>query len=261
MKAAEGCFGLIFFSVGYFVSQPLLALFPAAAFLLYYFARRTAAAARGASGQVRWSLIAGLAWAVYPFYEMAADRQFQDTLNPIRVDLALVLPVLFLLALAAFAGGVAFERSPLRSLEPFEAETFKPIPPGPYALRRNRPFVIGLAAVLVSSSILSYLLWMKQLGLIGTGGLLVLPVLAMFLVRGQSWARWCLVLWLTYRIINHLVWWTVFSHQGMDAGLRMAQLGFLLLEVLVLANLLFSRRLREHLDVHSFPSPVRAAPR
>jgi hypothetical protein len=251
-----GCLGLFLAPLGFFVSHPFLALIPALAFLVYYFVRRPAAAAMEVSGQVRWSLVAGLLWTVYTIYELAMHQWSKTVIAPIRIDLFLVGPLLYVLTAGALWSCIAFETAASRGLDPV-----KPIRPGPYALARNRRFVIGFAIALACYPLLNLLFALSVRGLRDFRGpflsLLVISVLAVFLVRGYRWARWCLLLWLAYSALNHFIGWSslrVTSRQDMEI-FRIWNLASLVLDIVLGVYLLLSKRLREHLDVHSFRSP------
>ena len=257
----DGCLDLFFAPLGLFVSHPFLAFLPALAFLAYYFMRRPAAAALEIPGQVRWSLAAGVLWTVYTLYELAMNQWSKTAIAPIRIDLFLVGPLLYVLTAAALWSCIAFENAASRGPDPV-----KPIRPGPYALARNRRFVIGLAIVLVSFALLSFLVWHGVRGGLdvrGALGLLVFSALAVFLVRGHRWARWCLLLWLVYGTLHHFIGWSslrMTSRQDMEV-FRVSHLASLVVHVVLGAYLLVSRRLREHLDVHSFPESTSISPR
>jgi hypothetical protein len=251
------CLGLFLTPLGLFVSHPFLAFLPALAFLGYYFVRRPAAAALKVPGQVRWSLVAGLLWTVYALYELAMYQWSRTVIAPIRIDLFLVGPLLYVLTAAALWSCIAFESTASRGLDPV-----KPIRPGPYALQRNRRFVIGLATVLVSFALLELLAWYGVRGVRGALGFLVFSALAVLLVRGHRWARWCLLLWFVYGILHHYIGWSslrMTSRQDMEV-FRVSHLASLAVYVALGAYLLVSRRLREHLDVHSFPESTSIAP-
>jgi hypothetical protein len=258
----NGCFYyLLVAPLGFLVTHPVVAFFPATLFLLYYLARRPAAAELNVPGQVRWSLVAGLVWIVYGFYEMAMYQWSKTVMGAIRVDLFLVLPVLFLLTAAAVRSGVAFERGASRGLDPV-----KPIRPGPYALSRNRRFVLGFAIALATVPVLSLLFRLIIGGAPYLGGnvigLLVTLALAFFLVQGHRWAKWCLVLFLVYSVLHHVIGWTslrMTGRQDMEA-FRHWHLVSLIVDAALLAYLLFSKRLRQHIDVHSYPESTRISP-
>src|SRR5687768_18583542 len=96
-----GCMSLFLAPVGFFVRYPLLALIPAACFLLYFAARRRAAGELDLSGRARWSLGAGLAWLAYTIYEIRMQTWSRSIVGaPIRVDLMLTAPVLYLASIA-----------------------------------------------------------------------------------------------------------------------------------------------------------------
>ena len=245
----DGCLSLLFAPLGLFVSHPFLAFIPAALLLVCYFLRRPAAAAMGVPGQMRWSLAAGLLWAGYAIYEQAMYQWSKTVAGaPIRIDLLLVMPVLYALTATALWRCIAFEKAASRGLDPV-----KPIRPGPYTLRRNRRFVIGNAIVLVSYPLLRLLLWLSVQGTSNIGGdlvaLLVIAALSFFLVQGYRWARWCLLLWFIYAALGHFIGWSslrVTTRQDMEIY-RISQLTFLVVDVILGAYLLVSRRLREHL--------------
>ena len=75
----------------FFIQSPWLAFIPAALFF----------AAFGASGR-RLTLVTGVLWLLYAFYELAMKRRILCTGEcNIRVDLLLIYPVLALLSLVA----------------------------------------------------------------------------------------------------------------------------------------------------------------
>ena len=72
-----------------FVAVPPLALLPAAGFLL------PLRGGRVEHGRA-WLGLAGVAWIAYAVYECAVWVWSQDVVAPIRVDLLLIAPVLYL---------------------------------------------------------------------------------------------------------------------------------------------------------------------
>lgn len=256
----NGCLYL-FAPLGLLLSYPPLAFIPAALFLLYYFVRRPAAAERGVPGEVRWSLVAGLAWMVYGFYEMLMYQWSKTVMGAIRVDLFLVLPVLFLLTAVAIVSCVSFKKTATQGLDPV-----KPIRPGPYALSRNRRFVLGFAIALATLPLLSLLFRLTVQGardIVGNViGLLVSLALAFFLMQGHRWAKWCLVLFLVYSVLHHLTGWTslrMTGRQDMEV-FRHWHLVSLIVDAALLAYLLFSKRLRQHIDVLSYADSTSISP-
>ena len=74
-----------------FIQTPWLAFIPAALFFAVY----------GRSGR-RFTLVTGVLWLLYGFYELAMKRRWLCTGEcNIRVDLLLIYPTLALLSLAA----------------------------------------------------------------------------------------------------------------------------------------------------------------
>jgi hypothetical protein len=258
-----GCLSVFLAPVGFFVAHPFLAFVPAVAFLVYYIVRRPVAAAMEVPGQVRWSLVAGLVWIGYAFWELYMNRWSRTVAGaPIRIDLVLTTPLLYLITAAALWSCIAFEKDTARGLDPV-----KPIRPGPYALTRNRRFVIGFAIALVSYPLLSLLFWLSVHGTrhvhSSLVALLVISALSFFLVRGHRWARWCLLLWFVYATLTHFIGWSsllAVSRQDMEI-FRMSNLASLVIDIVLGGYLLISRRLREHLDVHSFPESTSIASR
>jgi hypothetical protein len=182
-------------------------------------------------------------------------------MGAIRIDLFLVLPALFLLTATAVRSGVAFERGASRGLDPV-----KPIRPGPYALSRNRRFVLGFAIALATVPLLSLLFRLIVGSARDIGGnvisLLVTLALAFFLFQGHRWAKWCLVLFLVYSVLHHVTGWTSLratGRQDMEV-FRYWHLVSLVFDATLLAYLLFSKRLRQHLDVHSYPNSASISP-
>lgn len=258
----NGCLGPLLAPLVLFVERPYLAFIPAALFLLYYFARRPAAAELGVPGQVRWSVVAGLVWIVYGLYEMRMQQWSRTVMGAIRVDLFLVFPVLYLLTAVAIVSGVTFERGAAApGLDPV-----KPIRPGPYALSRNRHFVIGLAIALAAFPLLSLLFRLTVPGMRNVGGnligALVTLALAFFLVQGRRWAKWGFVLWFVYSVLHHFSVWMFLqkaSRQDMEV-FRYWHLVSLIVAAASLAILLFSNRLRQYIDIRSYSESTSISP-
>lgn len=86
------------------VERPYLALLPAALFAAGYSAARPAAP--------RFVLIVAGMWALYAVYETYMHHWARTVVAPIRVDLLLLAPLLYLLTLA---GVIAWWRRPRRN--------------------------------------------------------------------------------------------------------------------------------------------------
>ena len=86
----------VFAPFSFFISQPLLALLPAALFAVLY----------KASGR-RWAGAAAVLWFLYSFYEYGMHRRWlcSGECN-IRVDLLLMYPLLWIVSLAALIVGI-----------------------------------------------------------------------------------------------------------------------------------------------------------
>jgi hypothetical protein len=182
-----GCMSLFLAPVGFFVRYPPLALIPAACFLLYFAARRHAAGELDLSGRARWSLAAGLVWLAYTIYEIRMQTWSRSIAGaPIRLDLMLTAPVLYLVSIAAVWNADLFERELRGDDVPSKTERLAGV--------QNRPLVLGTAIALGTFSILDYLFWSMS----GdkweldsrAAPLLINLALAFFLGRGYLWARW-----------------------------------------------------------------------
>jgi hypothetical protein len=183
-----GCTSLFLAPVGFFVRYPLLALIPAACFLLYFAARRRAAGELDLSGRARWSLAAGLVWLAYTIFEIRMQTWSRSIAGaPIRLDLMLAAPVLYLVSIAAVWNGVLFERELRGDGVPSKADRLAGV--------QNRPLVLGTAIALGVLSILDYFFFWSmsgdKQGLDSRAVPLVINLgLAFFLGRGYLWARW-----------------------------------------------------------------------
>jgi hypothetical protein len=239
-----GCLFWFLTPLGYFVEHPLLALLPAAVFLVYYFVRRLAAEEPEDRRQVRWSLFAGLVWFLYTFYELAMDEWSQGVSAPIRIDLVLVGPFLFLLTAVALWMAVLFETG-LHGVRP-------PPIPNPYSRKRDRAFAIKIAILLVSFPVLELLV------LLSLGdrdlrnkivGLLLVLAFSVFLVLGHQWAKWLLVLWLVYTALFSAIGWSSLGSTSRPelAIFRWWDLAVTVLAVGLIVVLLVSKSLRDHL--------------
>lgn len=239
-----GCLFWFLTPLGLIVNYPLLALLPAAVFLAYYFVRRLAAEEPEARRQVRWSLFTGLAWFLYTFYELVMNEWSNTVSVPIRVDLVLVGPFLFLLTAVALGMAISFERG-LRGVRP-------PPIPNPYSRKRDRTFAIWTAILLVIFPVLD-LLVLLSLGdrdlRSKLAGLLLVIALSVFLVLGHQWAKWLLVLWLVYTALFNAIGWSslLATSRPELANFRWWDLAATVLAVGLIVILLVSKSLRDHL--------------
>lgn len=242
---------LLFAPIGWLLTMPMLAAIPAAVFLGYYFARRNAAAELGVPGRIRWNLFAGLLWAGYIVYESYMLKWSQTIAGaPIRIDLVVVWPVLWLLSATALWSSFRFEVSAGRDELPAPPRRLSaPV------MEKNRRFVAGLALGIVSVYLLHSVLFsiLSELDrdvLLGQlARLLLITMFSAFLVRGHRWAKVCLVAWFAFGALIQGFFLLV--------AMRVPREGFLILGVgsLVLlgfyvlfgACLLFSGRLEQHL--------------
>lgn len=88
---------ILFFPFFAFITVPPLALVPAVLFGLC-FRRHRPCLTRAAA---IWVLATALSWLAYTAYESAVWVWSQDVINPIRVDLLLIAPALYLFSLLA----------------------------------------------------------------------------------------------------------------------------------------------------------------
>jgi hypothetical protein len=89
----------IFSPIGIIVSAPGVALLPAGVFLGGWWASPRNAASSGA-------LIAGIAWLMYTIYETRMYFWAKTVHAPIRVDLLIIVPVLYLLSIVGVVSWV-----------------------------------------------------------------------------------------------------------------------------------------------------------
>jgi hypothetical protein len=240
-----GCLGLFLAPLGFLVVHPFLGFLPAAVFLFYYWVRRPAAAERDSPGRVRWSLLAGLVWLVYSFYELAMAGWSRSIAGaPIRIDLFLLGPVLYVLTALALGMATLFEMG--------ERGVLVPSIPNPYSRKRDRAFVIRIAILLASLQVLDILVWIS-LGVHDVGRkiavLLLVLLLSVYLVRGYPWARWLLLLWLAYSALFYFIGWSSLrsaNRQGL-ANIRLWDLAAAVLALALGVVLVVSKRLRDHL--------------
>jgi hypothetical protein len=93
----------IFSPIGIIVSAPCVALLPAGVFLGGWWTSPRNAASSGA-------LIAGIAWLMYAIYETRRYFWAKTVHAPIRVDLLIIVPVLYLLSIVGVVSWVIGER-------------------------------------------------------------------------------------------------------------------------------------------------------
>ena len=93
----------IFSPIGIIVSAPGVALLPAGVFLGGWWTSPRNAASSGV-------LIAGIAWLMYTIYETRMYFWAKTVHAPIRVDLLIIAPVLYLLSIVGVASWVIGER-------------------------------------------------------------------------------------------------------------------------------------------------------
>lgn len=95
---------ILFLPIALMASLPGAALLPGALFLILYFRRR-----KVLSGIRRATIIlTAILWTVYGIYETYMYFWMQTVIAPIRVDLLLIAPVLYL---ATIIGAIAAMRS------------------------------------------------------------------------------------------------------------------------------------------------------
>ena len=89
-------------------------------------------------------------------------------------------------------------------------------------------------------------------------GLLLVLFFAVFLVRGYSWARWCLVLWLFYSALFCFIGWSSLrstNRPGLE-NYRRWDLAAAVFSVALGVTLVVSKRLRDHLAAARLRSPM-----
>lgn len=101
-------FELFFYPVTLLVERPSLAFIPAAVFICGYVLYRCWAIATGSPAHWTGSvvLVAGLTWMLYWLYESRMYEWSKTVVAPIRVDLLLIGPFLYLVTLLGIAAGV-----------------------------------------------------------------------------------------------------------------------------------------------------------
>ena len=93
----------IFSPIGIIVSTPGVALVPAGVFLGGWWTSPRQAASSGA-------LIAGIAWLMYTIYETRMYFWAKTVHAPIRVDLLIIAPVLYLLSVVGVVSWIVGSR-------------------------------------------------------------------------------------------------------------------------------------------------------
>jgi len=82
-----------------FQLYPIMALLPAAIFLLLAFQRVRNNKSRQSTSGIVPELVAGLLWLGYAYWEYRVQIWAVDEIAPIRVDLLLIYPVLIFISL------------------------------------------------------------------------------------------------------------------------------------------------------------------
>ena len=92
----------VFFApIQFFMSWPLAALVPGLGFVAAYAAYLGKTRGQPRQRESLWLLIAGLAWVGFAVYELRAQAWSRTVTAPIRVDLLMIAPLLYALALLA----------------------------------------------------------------------------------------------------------------------------------------------------------------
>ena len=91
---------IFFFPIAVMVGYPLLALAPAGGFLGFYFWRRNREEASSYKKALFRVLLGGVAWLIFAVYEYRMYHWSKTVVAPIRVDLLLITPILYLFTIA-----------------------------------------------------------------------------------------------------------------------------------------------------------------
>ncbi len=91
---------IFFFPVAIMTGYPLLALVPAGSFLGFYFWQRMREEKPNLKKAFFPVLLSGLVWLVFAIYEYRMYLWSKTVVAPIRVDLLLITPILYLFTLA-----------------------------------------------------------------------------------------------------------------------------------------------------------------
>src|SRR3989304_8310599 len=91
---------IFFFPIALMVGYPLLALVAAGSFLGFYFWLRKREESPNLKKAFFRVLLGGLVWLVFAIYEYRMYLWSKTVVAPIRVDLLLITPILYLFTLA-----------------------------------------------------------------------------------------------------------------------------------------------------------------
>ncbi len=91
---------IFFFPIVLMVGYPFLALVPAAGFLGFYFCGRNREERSHSKKAFFRVLLGGLVWLVFAIYEYRMYHWSKTVVAPIRVDLLLITPILYLFTIA-----------------------------------------------------------------------------------------------------------------------------------------------------------------
>ena len=91
---------IFFFPIAVMVGYPLLALVPAGGFLGFYFWQRNWEESSNFKKAYFRVLLGGLVWLVFAIYEYRMYHWSKTIVAPIRVDLLLITPILYLFTIA-----------------------------------------------------------------------------------------------------------------------------------------------------------------
>jgi hypothetical protein len=99
---------MVYYPINWFVERPYLAIFPVLIFGFCYFGLRSGAAKVAR----RIALTAAILWLLYAIYEWRMFLWSQTVSAPIRIDLLLIAPVLYLItAVGLVASILGFRRT------------------------------------------------------------------------------------------------------------------------------------------------------
>ena len=92
---------IFFFPIAVMVGYPFLALMPAGGFLGFYFWQRNRKNHTNFKKAYFRVLLGGIVWLVFTIYEYRMYHWSKTVVAPIRVDLLLITPILYLFTIAA----------------------------------------------------------------------------------------------------------------------------------------------------------------
>jgi hypothetical protein len=92
----DALFTAFFFPVALLTAFPLGALVPAGAFFAFFLKFRGRTQTPDMKRAVFWTLAAGLVWLAYALYKLKMHQWSKTVVAPIRVDLLLLTPILYL---------------------------------------------------------------------------------------------------------------------------------------------------------------------